>query len=161
MFIFLLHLFIRSVWSGWSDGSVGGEGREGWSVSGNPHRSITKIIINISILIIMIIMMANRSGRMSGCLFNYKERWLPRLRLPEKREPRWWWWFWWGWWSSGWCAHGIPTERIPIGIRSVGICSGHHHHHHHHHCHFHFSKFFRIFHHGQSRPDPSWCKEKL
>ena len=55
---------------------------------------------------------------------------------------------------SPWCAHGIPTERIPIGILSVGICSGHHHHHHHHHCQFHFSKFFRIFHDGQSPPDP-------
>ena len=31
-----------------------------------------------------------------------------------------------------WCAHGIPTERIPIGIRSVGKYSGHHHHHCHH-----------------------------
>ena len=37
--------------------------------------------------------------------------------------------------SSWWCAHGIPTERIPIGIRSVGKYSGHHHHHHRHHCH--------------------------
>ena len=70
--------------------------------------------------------------------------------------------------SSSWsrssvsrCAHGIPTERIPIGIPSVGIRSGHHHHHHHHHCQFHFSKFFIIFHDGQSQPDPSWCKEKL
>ena len=35
-----------------------------------------------------------------------------------------------------WCAYGIPTERIPIGIRSVVKYSGHHHHHHyHHHCH--------------------------
>ena len=123
MFILLLHLLIRSVWSGWSDGSVGGEGRESWSVSGNPHRKITKIIMTISILIIMIIMtisiliiliimtisiliimiiLTNRSGRMSGCRYNYKERWLLRLRLPGKQEPRWWWWCWWGWWSSGW-----------------------------------------------------------
>ena len=29
----------------------------------------------------------------------------------------------------------IPTERIPIGIRSVGKYSGYHHHHHHHHHH--------------------------
>ena len=47
--------------------------------------------------------------------------------------------------SSWWCAHGIPTERIPIGIRSVGKYSGHHHHHHHHHhCH-HCSVPFSLF----------------
>ena len=43
---------------------------------------------------------------------------------------RWWWWWWW------WYPERIPTERIPIGIRSVGIlgvCHQHHHHHHHHH----------------------------
>ena len=28
------------------------------------------------------------------------------------------------------CAHGIPTERIPIGVRSVGKYSGCPHHHH-------------------------------
>ena len=28
---------------------------------------------------------------------------------------RWWWWWWW------WYPEYLPTERIPIGIRSVGI----------------------------------------
>ena len=31
--------------------------------------------------------------------------------------------------SSVGCAHGIPAEPIPRGIRSVGKYSGHHHHH--------------------------------
>ena len=48
-----------------------------------------------------------------------------------------WQWSWSSWsslsWSS-WHTPKIPTERIPIGIRSVGKYSGHHHHHHCHHC---------------------------
>ena len=43
-------------------------------------------------------------------------------------------WSWWPWcsWLSWWHTPKIPTEQIPIGIRSVGKCSGYHHHHHHH-----------------------------
>ena len=35
--------------------------------------------------------------------------------------------------STSWHTPKIPTEQIPIGIRSVGKYSGYHHHHHHHH----------------------------
>ena len=43
---------------------------------------------------------------------------------------RWWWW---------WCPEYLPTEWIPIGIRSVGILGVCHHHRHgqHHHPHQH------------------------
>ena len=40
---------------------------------------------------------------------------------------RWWWWWWW------WYPERIPTERIPIGIRSVGILGVCRHHPHHYH----------------------------
>ena len=67
------------------------------------------------------------------------QRALARGTTVSKGWCFWSWWprpgCWWCPWPWRWHTPKIPTERIPIGIRSVGKYSGHQYHSHHcHHC---------------------------